>query len=426
MSWTRIGTVSVTNNSNAVTGAGTAFLTNSRIGDAFLGPDGVLYEVINVGSDTAISISPNYKGATNASAAYALIPVQGYPKALADAFTTLNSQFGATLAALGSSGTAAGIKTALGLDTTNGIGEGSNNLYFTQARVLATPLAGLVTTSSVAVVAADSILVGVGKLQAQVAAAAVLANAALPKSGGTLTGPINDAPTPTIASAASIDIGAATSNIIAISGTTAITTLGTIAAGARRTLRFLGVLALTYNPTSLILPTGANITTAANDTAEFLSLGGGNWLCLRYSLANGKTLAKDFAYDRSNVVGTLSQSGGLPTGPLMEYITNANGEAWKFVNGLMVCTRLLNLGTVAITGNNGSAFYAGVGAINYAATFAAIPSCKIGAVSSAGLVYTSEGSAFSTVSATAPFFIQANQSVTVSVTATVIAIGRWF
>jgi hypothetical protein len=171
MSWTRIGTVSVTNNSNAVVGAGTAFLTNSRIGDAFLGPDGVLYEVINVGSDTAISISPNYKGVTNASAAYALIPVQGYPKVLADAFNTINNQFGATFAALGPSGTAAGIKTALGLDTTNGIGEGSNNLYFTQARALATPLTGLSVAVNAAVVATDSVLTGLGKLQAQVTAA---------------------------------------------------------------------------------------------------------------------------------------------------------------------------------------------------------------------------------------------------------------
>lgn len=102
-------------------------------------------------------------------------------------------------------------------------------------------------------------------------------------AGGTLSGAVNDAPIQTMASATLTDIGAATSNVVAISGTTAIASLGLIAAGARRTVQFLGSLVLTHNATSLILPGNANITTAANDTAEFLSLGGGNWICLDYT-----------------------------------------------------------------------------------------------------------------------------------------------
>jgi hypothetical protein len=50
-------------------------------------------------------------------------------------------------------------------------------------------------------------------------------------------------------------------------------------------------LLLTYNVTSLILPGNANITTAANDTAEFLSLGSGNWICLNYSFGAGSLSA---------------------------------------------------------------------------------------------------------------------------------------
>ncbi|MCP1446383.1 hypothetical protein J3D54_005515 [Pseudomonas sp. GGS8] len=102
-------------------------------------------------------------------------------------------------------------------------------------------------------------------------------------TGGTLSGAVNDAPIQTIASATLTDIGAATSNVVAISGTTAIASLGLISAGARRTVQFLGALVLTHNATSLILPGNANITTAAGDTAEFLSLGGGNWICLDYT-----------------------------------------------------------------------------------------------------------------------------------------------
>jgi hypothetical protein len=52
--------------------------------------------------------------------------------------------------------------------TTDDLGEGASNLYFTSARVLATTLTGLSTSTSSAVTASDSVLVGIGKLQAQV------------------------------------------------------------------------------------------------------------------------------------------------------------------------------------------------------------------------------------------------------------------
>jgi hypothetical protein len=90
-----------------------------------------------------------------------------------------------------------------------------------------------------------------------------------------------------IASATTTDIGAATAEFIDVTGTTAITGLGTIAAGIVRTVRFTGALTLTHNGTSLILPGGANITTAANDTAIFRSLGSGNWLCIEYKRQSG-------------------------------------------------------------------------------------------------------------------------------------------
>jgi len=54
--------------------------------------------------------------------------------------------------------------------------EGSTNLFFTAARVLATVLTGLSTATATAVAATDSILVAIGKLQAQVSARLVAAN----------------------------------------------------------------------------------------------------------------------------------------------------------------------------------------------------------------------------------------------------------
>lgn len=109
-------------------------------------------------------------------------------------------------------------------------------------------------------------------------------------AGGTLTGALNAATPVTIASASTVAIGAAASNIVNISGTTTITAFDTIAAGAERELAFAGILTLTHNAASLILPGAANITTAAGDVAVFRSLGSGNWQCVSYQRASGAAL----------------------------------------------------------------------------------------------------------------------------------------
>lgn len=91
-----------------------------------------------------------------------------------------------------------------------------------------------------------------------------------------------------VASAATCDIGAAPSENVRITGVVTITSFGTNGlSGVHRWVRFAGALTLTHNATSLILPSGANITTAANDRAEVVSLGGGNWLVRNYVPADG-------------------------------------------------------------------------------------------------------------------------------------------
>ncbi|MBA4272153.1 MAG: phage tail protein, partial [Pseudomonas sp.] len=89
MPWYKSGTVSVVQNSNAVIGTGTSFLSNGRVGDAFRAPDGGWYEITNIASNTAMSIAPNYQGATNAAGVYAIAPMQGYVKDSADALRAL-------------------------------------------------------------------------------------------------------------------------------------------------------------------------------------------------------------------------------------------------------------------------------------------------------------------------------------------------
>jgi hypothetical protein len=90
-----------------------------------------------------------------------------------------------------------------------------------------------------------------------------------------------------IASAATTDLSTATGQFVDITGSTTITSFGTVSAGARRTLRFTNASPplLTHNATSLILPGAVNLQTAQGDVAEFSSLGSGNWVMIDYQRA---------------------------------------------------------------------------------------------------------------------------------------------
>jgi len=88
-----------------------------------------------------------------------------------------------------------------------------------------------------------------------------------------------------VASASTTDIGAVASNYCRVTGTTTITALGTVSAGIPKVVRFAGALTVTHNSSSLILPGGASITTAAGDVALLVSEGSGNWRCINYMKA---------------------------------------------------------------------------------------------------------------------------------------------
>lgn len=135
------------------------------------------------------------------------------------------------------------------------------------------------------------------------------------KSGDTMTGALNSAAPVTLASAGTMAIGAAASNVLKTSGAVTITAFDTIAAGAVRTITFGGASVITHNATSLILPGGANITAAAGDVFTFESLGSGNWRCTGFSLASG-----------INVAGTLSVAKGGTGATTLTGLVKGNGS----------------------------------------------------------------------------------------------------
>lgn len=133
MAWYRIGTVNVTNNSSTIIGVGTAWVQAAAIGETFLGPDGGLYEITAINSNTSLSINPAYKGPTSTAQNYALMPTQGYLRDLAAEAAALVASYAAVRDGAGAGKFAAGTVAAPSLrgaaDEDTGVNfEGSNVL----------------------------------------------------------------------------------------------------------------------------------------------------------------------------------------------------------------------------------------------------------------------------------------------------------
>lgn len=211
-----------------------------------------------------------------------------------------------------------------------------------------------------------------------------------------LASPINEAKGADIASATTTDIGAATGNYVQVTGTTTITGFGTVQAGTRRIVKFTDVLTLTYNATSLILPTAANITTAVGDTATFISLGSGNWICVSYLRADGSSVGSATGRGAQGIIGTsrnakmsVTTAGATATFTADEVVveTSLGGTQYK----LSSYSQSINLGSTGAGGmDTGSAPVSGFVSL-YAIYNPATSTASILAASTA----TSSGSVYS-------------------------------
>lgn len=320
MPWLRGGTVAVTNGSTTVVGTNADFAANAKNGDAFVGPDGANYEIGNVASATVISIIPAYKGPTASGVAYAIMPVQGYPKALADAFSEINRQWGATLSALGTTGNYDVLPTQKG-------GTGITDL---------------------------SIF---------------------------MQGLLNDA-----------DDGAARQ------------TLGAAKSGANN-----DITSLTGLTTALPVSLGGT--------------GGKTQAAARTGLGLGSAAV-------AAIVGAVSQSGGVPTGAIIERGSNANGEFTKFADGTAIARTLYRIIRTPST-PTGALFFGGgmEPAKPFPITFVDVP-----IVSVQGALETGEGwfvPASSKMDSTTYWpggyiFTQLTRGVPQILSIHYTAIGRWF
>jgi hypothetical protein len=130
-----------------------------------------------------------------------------------------------------------------------------------------------------------------------------------------------------IASATTLDLDAATGNLVDVTGTTTITAI-TLAEGRERTVRFTGALILTHG-SSLVLPGAANITTVAGDFAIFRGYAAGVVRCVVYSPI------------------TVTGTGSAVRATSPTFVTPALGTPSSGV--LTNCTGLPQAGTVGLT-----------------------------------------------------------------------------
>ena len=94
-----------------------------------------------------------------------------------------------------------------------------------------------------------------------------------------------------ISSATTLTLGT-DGNAFDVTGTTTITGIATSGhIGTVATLQFDGALTFTHHATDLILPGGANITTAAGDIAVMYEYASADWRCISYTKKSGLSIA---------------------------------------------------------------------------------------------------------------------------------------
>ena len=181
----------------------------------------------------------------------------------------------------------------------------------------------------------------------------------LPLAGGALTGLLKEAKSINIASATTTDLSTATGNLVHITGTTTITSFGTVQAGTTIKVIFDGILTLTHNATSLILPGGANIITGAGDSALLVSEGSGNWKCMFYQSAGSGLGTWTPTFTGYSVIPSTYTAGYYLSGNLVTVSYSTDGttgtsNATSLTITLPFISKYTNFGIPVIVQNSGA------------------------------------------------------------------------
>lgn len=122
------------------------------------------------------------------------------------------------------------------------------------------------------------------------------------------------------------------------------------------------------------------------------------------------------------IVGTVMQSGGVPTGSILEYGSNANGHYIRYADGTQICWDDFVAGGATSTQIASTQIYRSAGhTATFAAAFAAVPAVAA-SVDQSPRWGTAYGATTTNVSLMA-FYISSPATV---INFSYIAIGRWY
>jgi hypothetical protein len=153
---------------------------------------------------------------------------------------------------------------------------------------------------------------------------------------------------------------------------------------------------------------GLNSTTG---DLRFRRKSGGTWLPWR------------LVYTTQTILGTVSESGGVPTGAVIERGSNANGEFVRFADGTLICTRRVSVSLAIDTAFLGG-FRSTAQAWTYPSAFAAVPAVRVAVenLTAAGGIVANTPTTTGADWAVTAFATQTAATRSVALTAT----GRWF
>jgi hypothetical protein len=136
----------------------------------------------------------------------------------------------------------------------------------------------------------------------------------------------------------------------------------------------------------------------------------------------GAGLGQLFA--RGNILGTVSQSGGIPTGAVIERDSNTNGHYVRWADGTQICTHNITVGTT--TSASGSIFLTNETAWTYPVPFASLDfACGARVASAANPFWVTQGTT-GTGMETAYFRVASSITNTAGLLIRVFALGRWY
>ncbi|MCM2472164.1 hypothetical protein HGO38_01565 [Rhizobium sp. CG5] len=166
--------------------------------------------------------------------------------------------------------------------------------------------------------------------------------------------------------------------------------------------------------------TGAGVAALATLTAHaraLLELSGGAGKFIR---STGTSTAV-----MQNIVGTVSQSSGTPTGAIVERGSNSNGEYARFADGTQICTSPAFTGDISLS--SGSVYRASSASDGFAQWTFPAPFVGSPSVSPSGQNNSaSHWISVRTISATQAALNMWAPASSTSRNASAIAVGRWF